>query len=115
MGNNGLNGRVEYRPRDRDSIEDMEILVSALAAVPTLFNRNGALVWLDGGTLKPVGGYVLREVARACLATKHLVKTAEGWTVEYRAVELSDWTIRQALNHGGTLKVLPLIDRVAKA
>jgi hypothetical protein len=88
-----------------------DAVVGALGRID-IFDDNGRIVFLAQGRLHPVNGVVLREIIRANFATKHLVTTGTGLSVEYRPVEVSELVIRMLLTaapqDGGLIGRVPL-------
>jgi hypothetical protein len=82
-----------------------------------MWELDGALVYLAGGTLHHVNSEILREIIRANFVSKHIVPAAAGLGVEYRPVEEGELTVRTLLTappqQGGLVGREPMVQMEA--
>ena len=84
---------VAFHWRGLDRIADIAALADAMAtAIPDLATRDGRIVQLDQGELRPINLAALHGLADKYIAAVRIVNRGAGWTKEYHPIRPSTET-----------------------
>ena len=85
-----LGGRRLHHWRGLDRIADIAALADAMAtAIPDLATRDGRIVQLDQGELRPINLAALHGLADKYIAAVRIVNWGAGWTKEYHPFQFA--------------------------